>query len=113
MENAPARDRADREPTYEAVWPLGPRGAAASTIPAALPDLNGKTVAFLWDYLFKGDAMYDLLTDELAKEYPDVRFVGYETFGNIHGSNEIELLETLPDALRAHEVDAAVVAVAA
>jgi hypothetical protein len=113
MENASTPDRIDDEPTYEAVWPLGPRGAEASAIPAALPDLNGKTVAFLWDYLFKGDEMYSVLTDELAKQYPDIRLLSYETFGNIHGSNEIELLEALPERLREHQVDAAVVAVAA
>lgn len=113
MQNGSPLDRGNDEPVYEAVWPLGPRGADASAIPAPLPDLDGKTVAFLWDYLFKGDEMYDLLKDELVRTYPNLRLLSYETFGNIHGSNEIELLEELPERLRELEVDAAVVAVAA
>jgi hypothetical protein len=113
MESAANDGGSSPEPEYGVVWPLGRRAADESPIPPAIPDLDGKTVAFLWDNLFRGDEMFDLIADELKERYPSIRFVGWETFGNVHGANEIELLEELPGRLHELDVDAAVVAVAA
>ena len=39
---------------------------------------------------------------------PDIEIVGYETFGNLHGSDEKERVGRLPDDLRNRGVDAVV-----
>jgi hypothetical protein len=76
-------------------------------------DLDGKTLALVWDYLFRGDDMFKLLARSLESRYPGVRFVDFQSSGNIHGSNELEEVAALPKRLAEHEVDGAIVAVAA
>ena len=79
----------------------------------AVGALDGKRVAFIWNFLFKGPTMWGYLSDELAKRYPGVEFVDYGEFGNIHGDEEVELVAALPEKLKRLEVDAAVVGVGA
>lgn len=104
------------EPTFEVVWPSGPHsGAAAAELAARLPDLSGRTVAFVWDHVFNGPGMFDQFTEAVRSRFGDVRVVGHEEFGNIHGTSaeEHEAVAELPARLRAHQVDAAVVGVGA
>jgi hypothetical protein len=101
------------EPVYEVVWPLAPVTAAPTALAPRVPDLSGKTVGELWDYLFKGEEIFPLIREALARRYPGVRFVDYETIGNIHGRDEAELAATLPALLRRHGCDAVVSAVGA
>ena len=55
------------EPAYDVVWPLAPRERRALR-PAPRPDgLNGKTIGFLWNGLFKGDRMFELMKEVLAQ----------------------------------------------
>jgi hypothetical protein len=75
--------------------------------------LANKTVAFVWDHLFRGDEMFDLIRCSLASRFEGVRFVRHEEFGNVHGPDEREVVRALPEKLRALGVDAAVVAVGA
>ena len=79
------------------------------------PDLSGATIAFIWDYLFKGPEMFQIIREHLSAASPGVRFVDYEVFGNIHGTDaeEKENLGLLPERMRAHRIDAAVLAVGA
>jgi hypothetical protein len=100
---------------YGVVHPLGRLRVQQREASERLNDLSGKTIAFIWDYLFKGDQMFSILQEHLAARYPGVRFVGPEVFGNVHGSaaEERQSLAALPSRLRAHKVDAAVVAVGA
>jgi hypothetical protein len=56
--------------------------------------------------------------DPLVREYiqarfPRVKFVGYEAFGNFHGARERDVVATLPEKLRAHKADAAIVGIGA
>ncbi len=73
-----------------------------------LTDLDGKRVAFLWDYLFRGDELFPVLEKELQQRYPAIEVVGYEEFGNLHGSDEVERIAALPSELVARGVDAVV-----
>ena len=41
-------------PRYDVTWPLSRKGVTAVRAAPRLPDLNGKTVAELWDVLFRG-----------------------------------------------------------
>ena len=53
-----------------------------------LPSLDGARIAFLWDYLFRGDELFPVLEAELRERFPGVDIVGYDVFGNLHGSDE-------------------------
>jgi UDP-N-acetyl-D-mannosaminuronic acid transferase (WecB/TagA/CpsF family) len=78
-----------------------------------LPDLNGKIVAELWDVIFRGETIYPLVREHIRKRFPDVKFVGYEEFGNFHGAREHEVSATIPDKLKAHKADAVIVGIGA
>jgi hypothetical protein len=107
----------DQAPTveqqFDVVWPLSPRRVDRIAAVEAVGGLDGKRVAFIWNFLFKGPTMWGYLSEELAKRYPGVEFVDYGEFGNIHGDDEVELVAALPEKLKRLEVDAAVVGVGA
>ncbi len=96
------------EPTYDVVWPRSPSGVQARRQAARRPSLDGARIAFLWDYLFRGDELFPVLEAELRHRYPDCLIVGYEVFGNLHGTDEKERVGRLPDDLRTRGVDAVV-----
>ena len=96
------------EPTYDVVWPRSPSGVQARRQATRLPSLDGARIAFLWDYLFRGDELFPVLEAELRHRYPDCEIVGYEVFGNLHGTDEKERVGRLPDDLRTRGVDAVV-----
>ena len=90
---------------------LAPRPQGGRDLPArgAGPaSLDGKKIAFLWDYLFRGDEIFPMLASELTARYPGVEFVGHETFGSTHGDEEHEIVASLPERLRELEVDAVI-----
>jgi len=94
------------EPVYDVVWPLAPSAAPSGVLAARSPELDGKTVGELWDYLFKGEEIFPLIRRALAARYPSIRFVEYERL-------EAELARTLPAELRKHGCDAVISAVGA
>ncbi len=67
---------------YDVVWPSGERRMAVSPLARRLDTLNGKTVAQLWDFLFAGDEIFAALEEELARTYPDVKWVSWREFGS-------------------------------
>jgi hypothetical protein len=101
---------------YEVLWPLGPRGGLPpSDLAARLTDLTGTNVAFVWDHVFKGDLMFARFEQAANERFTGVSYVPHPEFGNIHGSTfeEHDAVEKLPERLRAHRIDAAVVGVGA
>jgi hypothetical protein len=99
---------ANKKSEYEALWPRSPRQVGVKPLARRLDTLNGKTVAQLWDYVFRGDAVFALLEEGLRKRYPEVKFVSYKEFGNTHGSDEREVLNTLSKKFKELGVDAVV-----
>jgi hypothetical protein len=97
------------EPTYEVVWPLGHKIPEMTALPARLPDLSGKVVAELWDWLYEGDRAFPIIRTELEARYPGISFVGYETFGNIMQGPAVT--RRLPELFREHGVDAVITGV--
>lgn len=91
---------------FEAYWPRSPRQQRTRSLAPRLDRLEGKVIAQLWDELFKGDVVFDLLEKELMQRHPGVRFISWREFGSTHGSNEREVLEALPKRLRELGVDA-------
>lgn len=91
---------------YEVVWPRGRKVSETLRLAQRLDTLAGKTVAELWDWLFRGDEIFPALEKELARLYPGIRFVNYREFGSTHGGKEAEVLASLPEKLRQSGCDA-------
>lgn len=96
------------ETDYDVVWPSSPMGVQAQRSAARLDSLEGKRVAFLWDYLFRGDELFPVLEKELSQRFEAIDVVGYEEFGNTHGSDEVERIAGLGAFLAERQVDAVV-----
>ena len=94
--------------TYKAVWPRSPQAVEPQELAPRPASLDGLTVAFLWDHLFRGDEIYPVIADELRQRYADVTVVDHTAFGSTHGEREAELVAALPDRLREVGVDAVV-----
>lgn len=93
---------------YEALWPRAPRQMQQKQIAPRLASLDGKTVAQLWDQLFKGDVVFELLEEALKARYPGIRFVSWREFGSTHGGEEKAALAALPGRLKALGADAVI-----
>jgi hypothetical protein len=96
------------EPSYDVVWPRSARGVQRRRRADRLASLDGRRVAFLWDYLFRGDELFPVLERELRQRFAGLDVIGYEVFGNLHGADERVRLGRLPDELRTRGVDAVV-----
>lgn len=96
--------------TYEVLWPRGRRTVLESGYAPRPESLEGKTIAELWNWAFRGDEIFPVLEKELAGRYPGVRFVSYKNFGNIHGGDEREVLAALPGLFKKYDVDAVITA---
>jgi hypothetical protein len=93
---------------YDVVWPKSTRGIAPTPLAPRLDGLAGRRVAFLWDDLFRGDEIFPVLAEELNARYPDLDIIGYEHFGNTHGSDEAAVIAALPEELHRRHIDAVV-----
>lgn len=93
---------------YEVLWPRSPRQVKRKSLAPRLSTLEGKTVAQLWDFLFRGDEVFALLEEGLKQRFPGVRFLSWREFGNTHGRDEREVLAALPKRLKELGADAVV-----
>src|SRR5260370_27967770 len=90
------------------VWPRGAGTVKAADVAPRLSTLEGKTIGQLWDDLFRGDEIFPILEEELARRFPSVRFVRYDTFGSTHGRDEQRVLAELPARLKELKADAVI-----
>lgn len=93
---------------YEVFWPRTPRQMRTKELAPRLASLEGKTVAQLWDYLFLGDQVFELLEEGLKAQFPGVRFVSWREFGSTHGGEEKAALAALPQRFKELGVDAVI-----
>jgi hypothetical protein len=100
--------RESNDGLYRVLWPRSPRCGAIQPLAPRLHTLAGKTVAQLWDYLFRGDKIFELVEEAFLARFAGVRFIHWREFGNTHGSDEREVLADLPRRLRELGVDAAI-----
>ena len=93
---------------YDVVWPRGKTTSGGQKLAKRLDTLNGKVVAELRDWVFKGDNMCEAFEKRLKELYPDVTFISWKEFGEIHGANEREVLADLPNKFKKFGVDAVI-----
>lgn len=98
---------------FEVYWPRGPRRRRQVSLAPRLGTLEGKRIAQLWDFLFRGDEVFAVLEEGMKARFPTVEFVSWREFGNMHGDNERQLVADLPKKLKALRVDGVISAMAA
>ena len=98
---------------YEVFWPRAERQQKRKALAPRLDSLEGKTVAQLWDFVFRGDEIFETLEEALKARYPGIRFVSWREFGNTHGRDERQVVAALPERLKALGVDAVISGMAA
>jgi hypothetical protein len=101
------------EQRYDVLWPLAQRAVQDTAAAARLPDLNCKTICELWDVIFRGEIIYPLVREHIKARFPGVKFVEYSEVGNFYGPHGHVVSQALPEALRAHGCDAAIVGIGA
>jgi hypothetical protein len=94
--------------TYAAVWPRSPRQNKVKPLAKRLDTLSGKTIGWVWDYVFRGNEVFEQLEISLSALYPGVKFVHWDEFGNTHGGDERQVVATIPKKIKALGVDAIV-----
>ena len=98
----------DNDGYYEVFWPRAPRQMQQRSLAPRLGSLEGKTIAQLWDQLFKRDVVFELLEKGIRARLPEVRFVSWREFGSTHGDGEKEALAALPQRFKELGVDAVI-----
>ena len=93
---------------HNVVWPRAARQMEIAPVAPRLNTLEGKTVAQLWDYLFRGDEVFDHLEAGLKERYPSIKFVSWKDFGSTHGADERQILADLPQKMKTLGVDAVI-----
>jgi hypothetical protein len=91
---------------YEALWPRSPRQTKIKSLAKRLDTLEGKTVAQVWDFVFRGDEVFAALEEGLKDRFPNVRWISYKEFGSTHGSDEREVVASLAKRFKELKVDA-------
>ncbi len=93
---------------FEVLSPIGPVGVEILP-PAPRPEtLDGRTIAFVWDHVFRGDEMFPVIERSLQQQFEGIRFIPHQTFGSIFGGDEEAVLDGLPEKLREMGVDGAI-----
>jgi hypothetical protein len=93
---------------YEVVWPRSERTIKIKPVAKRLDNLQGKTIAQLWDYIFRGDEIFPILEEELEKRFPGTKFINYNVFGSTHGDKEHEIVASIPAKLKQYRADAVI-----
>jgi hypothetical protein len=100
--------QAQNDGYYEVFWPRAERQQKRRALAPRPASLEGKTIAQLWDFLFRGDEIFETLEEGLKTRYPGIRFVSWREFGNTHGRDERAVVAALPERLKALGVDAVI-----
>jgi hypothetical protein len=93
---------------YAVVWPRSAKAVEIKPLARRLDTIEGKTIAFLWDDLFRGDEIWPLLKQELGKRFTGATFVDHDAFGSTHGDEEHRVLSELPGKIKSMNIDAVV-----
>ncbi len=97
-----------RDGYYEVFSPRSPRRARIKELAPRLGTLDGKLIAQLWTFQYRGDEVFEWLEEGLKARFPRVRFVNWREFGSMRGSNEREAVARLPKHFKELGVDAVI-----
>ena len=92
-------------PQFEVFWPRTPRQTGIKPLAGRLETLNGRTIAQVWDFLFKGDEVFAHLEEAIKAQFPTVKFVSWREFGSTHGGDEKENIAELARKFKELKVD--------
>ncbi|MFC1987911.1 hypothetical protein ACFLVH_05155 [Chloroflexota bacterium] len=92
----------------EVVWPLGKLTRPQQSLAPRLDTLEGKTICGLYNGSFHFDETWPFIKQLLSRKYHDIKFVGWEEFGEFNGNKELSLHEVLPDKLKQYGCDAVI-----
>jgi len=98
---------------YRVVWPRGKSQVELGKVAPRGETLKGKRVAEMWDYVFRGNEIFEHLEEGLRERFPGIEFVNWREFGNIHGNDERAIISTLPEKLKELRIDAVISGVGA
>ena len=73
--------------TIEVVSPVGVSAVNPAGAAPRIDDLDGKTIAEIWNGVFKGDVAFPIVRRLLAQKYPGVRIIPYTEFPHAPGSD--------------------------
>ena len=93
---------------YAVVWPRSAKAVEIKPLARRLDTLEGKTIAFLWDDLFRGDEIWPILKQELSNRHAGLSFIDHDAFGSTHGDDEHRVLAELPGKLASMRIDAVI-----
>lgn len=93
---------------YAVVWPRSAKAVEIKPLARRLDTIEGKTIAFLWDDLFRGDEIWPILKQELGRRFTAVNFIDHDAFGSTHGDEEHRVLAELPGKIKSMNIDAVV-----
>lgn len=93
---------------FEVVWPRSERQVSVTPLASRPISLEKRRVVQLWDYMFRGDEVFELLEEGLRERFPNVEFVSWREFGSTHGQDEREILASFPKRFRELGVDVAI-----
>jgi hypothetical protein len=96
---------------FEVVWPRSRKIVESVPYARRFDTLNNIVIGELSDRIFRADEIFPVIEDELKKRFPGIKFVNYEVFGSIHGTEEVKSLAGLKDSLRQNRCDAVISAV--
>jgi hypothetical protein len=71
----------------EVVSPAGVAAVTAAGVAPRLGDLNGKTVAEVWNGVFKGDLTFPVIRQLLKAKFPGIKIIPYTEFYHQPGSD--------------------------
>lgn len=96
---------------FHVVSPVSAVAIEPQSLAPRAESLDGLTIAFVWDYMFRGEELFPAIAQELTARFPKLQTVGWAVFGNTHGPDEASVLAALPAKLKQHGVDAVISAV--
>ena len=93
---------------YEVVYPLGKSINNDARVASRLKTLDGVTIAQLSNHKFGSELTFQVLEQALTRRFPRLKIIPYSEFGNTYGRSESEVIDALPERLKAFEVDAVI-----
>ena len=72
---------------YDVVSPLGIEVVKRKGVSPRLADLNGKTVAEVWNGVFKGDQTFPIIRKLLKKKFPSINIIPFTEFPHYAGGD--------------------------